>query len=75
MLEGMSDGFTIARKLRNQDSCKKIPIIITTALGDKTGFHFDGQVDKEKWLTIDLQLEKPADFEDLTAEIEKLLRR
>jgi hypothetical protein len=46
-----------------------------TALGEKTGFHFDAAIDKEKWLPIDLYLEKPVDFENLTTEIEKLLKR
>ena len=47
MLEGMSDGFDLARQLKNQDPYKKIPIIIMTALGEKTGFHFDANIDKE----------------------------
>jgi DNA-binding response OmpR family regulator len=75
MLEGMSDGFDLARQLKSKDLYKKIPIIIMTALGKKTGFHFDANIDKEKWLPIDLYLEKPVDFEALTVEIEKLLKR
>ncbi len=75
MLEGMSDGFDLARQLKNQDQYKKIPIIIMTALGEKTGFHFDANIDKEKWLPIDLYLEKPVNFEDLAVEIEKLLKQ
>ena len=75
MLEGMSDGFNLARQLKNQDPYKKIPIVIMTALGKKTGFHFDPKIDKEKWLPIDLYLEKPVDLQNLTVEIEKLLKR
>lgn len=75
MLEGMSDGFDLARQLKNQDSYKKIPIVIMTALGDKTGFHFDADIDKEKWLPVDAYFEKPIDFQVMIAEIEKLLKR
>ena len=75
MLEGMSDGFNIARQLKSQDAYKKIPIIIITALGKKTGFHFDPHIDKTKWLPIDTYFDKPVDPGVLVAEIEKLLRR
>ncbi len=75
MLEGMSDGFDLARQLKNQDPYKKIPIIIMTALGEKTGFHFDPDVDKEKWLPVDAYFEKPVDLQILIAEIGKLLKR
>ncbi len=75
MLEGMSDGFDLARQLKNQDPYKKIPIVIITALGEKTGFHFDAKIDKEKWLPVDAYFEKPINFQVLIAEIEKLLRR
>lgn len=75
MLEGMSDGFDLARQLKNQSQYKKIPIIIMTALGKKTGFHFDADIDKEKWLPVDAYFEKPVDFQILIAEIEKLLKQ
>jgi DNA-binding response OmpR family regulator len=75
MLEGMSDGFDLARQLKNQDLYKKIPIVIVTALGEKTGFHFDANIDREKWLPVDAYFEKPVDFQILIAEIEKLLKR
>lgn len=72
MLEKMSDGFDLSRKLKSDEKYKKIPILVLTAIGERTGFQFSAAGDKA-WLPIDDYAEKPIKPDELISKVEKLL--
>ena len=75
MMEKMSDGFELAREIKNDGRYKKIPILMLTAVGEKTGFNFSKSAGDEAWLPVDDYAEKPVKPEELIAKIEKLILR
>ncbi|MFQ5951887.1 MAG: PleD family two-component system response regulator [Candidatus Omnitrophota bacterium] len=74
MMERMSDGFDLSRKLKCDEKYKNIPILILTAVGDKTGFKFSTEAGDEAWLPVDAYVEKPIKPEELVSKVEKLLK-
>ena len=75
MMEKMSDGFELAREIKHDERYKKIPILMLTAVGEKTGFNFSKIAGDEAWLPVDDYAEKPIKPEELIASIEKLILR
>ena len=75
MMQKMSDGFDLSRKLKNDEKFKDIPILILTSLGDRTGFKFSGESVDKLWLPVDDYAEKPLKPEELLGKVEKLLSR
>lgn len=73
MMEKMSDGFDLTRKLKSEEKYKDIPILMLTAIGEKTGFGFSDVAGDKIWLPVDDYLEKPVAPEKLIAGVEKLL--
>lgn len=73
MLNKMSDGFDLARKLKNADEYKNIPIFILTSVGDMTGFKLSSQAGDDVWLPVNDYAEKPIEPEELIDRVEKLL--
>lgn len=64
MMAQIDEGFHVAYKIRNDDSIKDTPIVILTAVGTQTGFHFDPSKD-EDFLPVDAYLEKPVNPQKL----------
>jgi DNA-binding response OmpR family regulator len=58
MMGTVDEGFQVAYQLRGDAATKEIPIIMLTAVGDRTGFDFDPARDQE-FLPVDEFLEKP----------------
>jgi len=75
MMQKMSDGFDLSRELKNDEKYKKIPILMLTAIGEKTGFSFSAVSGDKTWLPIDDYAEKPVKSEELIAKIEKLISK
>ena len=75
MMEKMSDGFELTREIKHDERYKKIPILMLTAVGEKTGFNFSKIAGDEAWLPVDDYAEKPIKPEELIASIEKLILR
>jgi len=73
MMEKMSDGFDLTRKLKSEEKYKDIPILMLTAIGEKTGFGFSDVAGDKTWLPVDDYMEKPVAPEKLAAKVEKLL--
>lgn len=72
MMEEDDAGFQLcyAAKKRYPD----LPIIMVTAVASEAGIDFDATTEEERaWIKADALLEKPIRFEQLKAEIEKLL--
>ncbi len=72
MMEEEDTGFTICY------TCKKIrpdmPVIMVTGVASETGLEFDAATDEERsWVKADALLAKPIRFEQLQAEIQRLL--
>jgi len=65
-----NEGFEVARKLKGDDATKEIPIIMLTSVGE--GFTFKYRPD-EKWVPVDVFLEKPTPPDELLMEIRKAI--
>lgn len=75
MLERMSDGFDLSRELKSDEKYKKIPVLMMTSIGNKTGFRFSEKAGDKAWLPVDDYAEKPLKPEELISKIEKLLSK
>lgn len=58
MMGQVDEGFQVAYALRQADGTREIPIVMLTAVGDRTGFRFDPGKDQD-FLPVDAFLEKP----------------
>ena len=70
MMDYVSEGFDVARKLRSNPDTEEIPIIMLTGV-DQT-YHYRMEVD-ESWIPCDCYLEKPVSPERLLAEVQALI--
>ena len=58
MMGDVDEGFQVAYQLRSDPATREIPILMLTAVADRTGFDFDPDKDQE-FLPVDEFLEKP----------------
>lgn len=73
MMEEMDGGFTLSREVKTHHP--DVPVIIITAVASETGLEFDAQTKEERsWIRADAILAKPVRFEQLTREINRLLK-
>lgn len=72
MMEKHTDGFDLCQDLKNEESCRMIPIIMVTAVTEKTGFKFSPQTDGE-YLPADDYVSKPVAVTELLARVNRLL--
>ena len=70
-----ADGFIFARKIRKDPRFAKIPILMLTAMREKTGFDFPGERLHPKFLPVDQYVEKPIEPQVLLEKIEFLLAK
>jgi CheY-like chemotaxis protein len=70
MMDHMSEGFDVARSLRNNDATALIPIIILTGV-DRV-YNLRLEID-ESWVPADHYLEKPISPEDLMHKVGELV--
>jgi CheY-like chemotaxis protein len=73
MMEKDSDGFNFAQKIKSDQKFKQIPIIMATAVNQRTKFKFDIEKDGE-FLPVEKFMEKPIDPDDLIVTIRGLLK-
>jgi len=74
MMETGDKGFDVARDLKNSPDYKNIPILMLTAIKEKTGLDFKNEAGDEAWLPVDDYAEKPLRPDQLIAKVEKLLK-
>jgi len=72
MMETQDEGFHIAYQIRSNAEMSDLPIIMLTAVGIETGFHFDKEKD-EDFLPVNEFLEKPVNPDKLVEYVRKCL--
>jgi len=72
MMEKNSDGFNFAQRIKMNEKFKHIPIIMATAVNQRTSFTFDVEKDGA-FLPVEKFMEKPIDPDDLIKAINGLL--
>jgi DNA-binding response OmpR family regulator len=75
MMSTTSEGFDMSRKLRKHSKHKDIPILMLTAIKQKTGFDFKSSAGDPEWLPVDEFLDKPIDPELLLEKVKALLEK
>ena len=75
MMEGYSDGFDLAREIKQDDELKNIPVIMFTGAQEKTGIDFKSTAGDSTWLPVEGFLEKPVEPNILVAEVAKRLAK
>jgi CheY-like chemotaxis protein len=70
MMDYMSEGFDVARKLRTETETKTIPLIMLTGVDRMYDYRIEQD---ESWVPCDRFLEKPVEPETLLAEVEALI--
>jgi CheY-like chemotaxis protein len=73
MMNKDSDGFNFAQKMKANPEYTHIPIILATAVNQRTKFKFDPEED-EDFLPVEKFMEKPIDPDDLIMAIRGLLK-
>ena len=70
MMDYMSEGFDVARKLRTNPETQSIPLIMLTGVDQLYNYRLEQD---ESWVPCDRYLEKPIEPETLLAEVESLI--
>lgn len=70
MMDYMSEGFDVARKLRTTPETKSIPVIMLTGVDQLYNYRLEQD---ESWVPCDRYLEKPIEPESLLSEVESLI--
>ena len=73
MMESWQDGFEMSREMRKDPELKNIPILMLTAVGERTGIDVKSSAGDPTWLPVDSFLEKPVAPSVLFTRIEELL--
>jgi CheY-like chemotaxis protein len=73
MMEKGDTGFDVCRQIKKNQSYKHIPILMLTAIKEKTGMDFKKEAGDEIWLPVDDYVDKPLKPKELIAKIENLL--
>ncbi len=73
MMEKMTDGFDLCRELKANQALSSIPILMLTAITDKTGIKYSLEEDSE-YLPADDYISKPISFSDLISKAERLIK-
>lgn len=72
MMEDMDSGFILSYEIKKKHS--SVPVIMVTAVTNKTGIEFDTITNSEKkWIKADKIFTKPVRIEQLVKEINRLL--
>lgn len=72
MMDKHTDGFELCYNLKHDETCRNIPILMVTAVTDKTGFKFSPETDGE-YLQADDYVAKPIPVSELLSRVKKLI--
>jgi CheY-like chemotaxis protein len=70
MMDYMSEGFDVARKLRSDPKTQAIPVILLTGVDQRFDYRLEQD---ESWVPCNRFLEKPIEPEKLLAEVSALI--
>jgi CheY-like chemotaxis protein len=73
MMETKDKGFEVARAIKNDVKYQDIPILMLTAIKEKTGLDFKEESGDALWLPVDEYVEKPLKPAELLQKVEKFL--
>jgi len=71
MMENPDSGFVLSHKIKKMDA--KIPVILVTSVTKETGYYFDKAHDPKSWIKADAIIHKELRFEQLKAELKRLM--
>ncbi len=72
MMESRTEGFNLARDLRNNEHTKNIPLLMITSVNDTIPFRVEPDA---TWLPVDVLIEKPVDPSLFLEVVNRILRR
>jgi len=75
MMRTSQEGFELSRELKSNAEYKDIPILMLTAVKDKTGLDFKSAAGDQSWLPVEEFLDKPVKPKVLLEKVEDLLGR
>jgi CheY-like chemotaxis protein len=73
MMRTSQEGFELSRELKHNKQYKDIPILMLTAIKQKSGLDFKNTAGDEVWLPVDEYLDKPVKPDVLLAKVQDLL--
>ncbi len=73
MMSTWHDGFEMSRELKKDPQFKDIPILILTAVKERTGLGFKSTAGDPEWLPVDGFMDKPVEPENLLSEVTSIL--
>ncbi|MFN7169630.1 MAG: PleD family two-component system response regulator [Candidatus Omnitrophota bacterium] len=75
MMENLDTGFEVSRDLKKDQILKDVPILMLTAIKERTGLGFEKEAGDKDWLPVDDYCDKPLKPDELVAKVEALLRK
>jgi CheY-like chemotaxis protein len=75
MMRTRQEGFEVSRELKGNDEYKDIPILMLTAVKDKTGIDFKTTAGDQSWLPVEGFLDKPVKPDILLEKVESLIQK
>lgn len=72
MMDRHTDGFDLCYNLKHDEACRSIPIMMVTAVTEKTGFKFSPETDGE-YLEADAYVAKPIPVTELLSRVNKMI--
>jgi CheY-like chemotaxis protein len=75
MMRTRQEGFEFSRELKTNPDYKDIPILMLTAVKEKTGLDFKTTAGDESWLPVEAFLDKPVKPDVLLEKVQSLLQK
>jgi CheY-like chemotaxis protein len=75
MMHTSREGFVLSRELKHNPDYKGIPILMVTAVKEKTGIDFKPAAGDETWLPVEEYLDKPVKPDVLLEKVGSLLQK
>ena len=73
MMDTPREGFQLDRELKSDPQLKDIPVMMVTAVKEKTGIDFKPEAGDPSWLPVDEFLDKPIKPDQLLEKVKALL--
>lgn len=73
MMNAWNDGFEMSRQLKKDTQFKNMPVLMLTAVENRTGIDFKSTAGNPVWLPVDVFLNKPVEPQVLLDEVKILL--